>query len=94
MNRYAETAARISNMMEENGRTSIKFNFGLANEGVVLDSGCENGNGEWENYEVHELYSDMTADTNFGRTNLLEVVPDEDDWFTLEDCVKDVLEID
>ena len=33
----------------------------------------------------------MNADTNLGSLNLLQEVCDEDDWFTVEDAVKDVL---
>lgn len=90
----SDTASRIAEMMKEKGIQSINLcftdKFGLDNP-VVLDWGDKNHEGEWENYEIFTLYSSMTADTNLGHVNLLQSDKDEDDWYTLEDVVKDLL---
>lgn len=36
----------------------------------------------------------MNADTNIGSINILQDAADEDDLYTLEDAVKDALDID
>ena len=92
MVRLNETSDRIVGMMKSKGVDSVKFDFD--GHGIVLDSGGENGNGEWENYEVFTLYSSMNADTSIGSINILQDAPDEDDLYTLEDAVKDALDID
>lgn len=92
MVRLDETADRIVGMMKSKGVDSVKFNFD--GHGIVLDSGEENGNGEWENYEVFTLYSSMNADTSIGSINILQDIADEDDLYTIEDAVKDALDID
>lgn len=89
-----ETASRIAEMMRAKGIHSISLcftdKFGLDNP-VTLDDGHMNDDGEWENYEIFTLYSSMNADTNLGSINLLQEDKDEDDWYTLEDVVKDLL---
>ena len=94
MIRLNETADRIVNMMIERGVNSVDLRFrdkfGLDHP-IVLDSGDTDENGRWQNYEVFVLYSSMNADTNLGSINILQDAPDEDDLYTLEDAVKDVL---
>ena len=94
MVRLNETADRIVKMMNERGVNSVDLRFhdrfGLDHP-ITLDSGDTDENGEWQNYEVFVLYSSMNADTNLGSINILQDAADEDDLYTLEDAVKDIL---
>lgn len=94
MDKAQEIAQRIAYMMKGNGVSSIDVSFrdkfGIVYP-LVLSARSENGNGELENLEVFTLHVTMTADTNFGKTNLLEITKYEKDWHLLEISVKDVL---
>lgn len=91
MIRINETQARIAAKMLKAEEDYIQFE-NEDGEGVVLDSGKMSGViPEFCNYEVYGIYSDLTADTQFGKINLKEEVKDEDDWFTIEDLVDDYM---
>ena len=94
MIRLNETADRIVKMMSDRGVKSVDLRFhdkfGLDHP-ITLDSGDTDDSGEWQNYEVYTLYIDMTAQTNLGKIDVLKDAADEDDLYTLEDAVKDIL---
>lgn len=94
MVRLNETADRIVKMMSDRGVKSVDLRFhdkfGLDHP-ITLDSGDTDDSGEWQNYEVYTLYIDMTAQTNLGKIDVLKDAADEDDLYTLEDAVKDIL---
>jgi hypothetical protein len=94
MVRLNETADRIVKMMSDRGVKSVDLRFpdrfGLDHP-ITLDSGDTDDGGEWQNYEVYTLYIDMTAQTNLGKIDVLKDAADEDDLYTLEDAVKDIL---
>lgn len=85
MIRIDETQKRIINLMWEKGVDSLNL-VNKEGVGVVLDTADDT-----DNYEVRVIYSSLNADTNVGTINLVEEIVDEDDWFTLEDVVKDLL---
>ena len=66
------------------------FKFDENGEGVVLDT-CLGD----DNIEVYELYyvnGEMAAMTNTGILhNFDKVIKDDDDWYTLEDIIKDMI---
>ncbi len=44
-----------------------------------------------ENLRVYKLYSSLYADTNIGNVYLPNCVDDEDDIYTIEDVLRDIL---
>lgn len=90
MVRIEETQKRIIDRMNKYGVSSLN----LVNKeglGIVLDSCSDHPDTLWDNIEVKTIYSSLNADTNIGSINLVEEVLDEDDWYTLEDIVNDLV---
>ena len=81
-----ESIENIKLMVSENGGV-VSFS-----DTIVLDS-CDDEN----NLEVNEIIYRKGIDksifiaSRFGLYNAEEFITDEDDWFTLEDCVNDEL---
>lgn len=94
MTNSEKIAHRIAFMMKGNGLSTLNLSahdkFGFDHP-VILCGGSDNGNGDWENYEVYALHITMDADTNFGKVDLLEADGDENDWLVLEKVVKELL---
>lgn len=93
MNAIENTKNNIKKMIKEfdSDRKLIIFDDDNA---IVLDTCYVNNNGEeLENIEIYSIsiYDNVIfGETNFGCINLEKQIKDEDDWYTLEDIIKDM----
>lgn len=64
----------------------------MGGDGVVLDSVYPRSmDSKKRNIEILTVYNTLMADTPRGLINLVEQVVDEDDWYTIEDVVDDLI---
>lgn len=91
MNNIKETQGRICDKMAIMGFSSVDL-VNDDGDGVVLDSVYPRSMDKKErNIEILTVYNTLVADTPRGVINLVEQVVDEDDWYTIEDVVDDLI---
>ena len=92
MNTIKNIQSNIKEMIHE---FDAQRNLIVLNDDITLDTCYVNDDGEeLDNIEIFTIYNCngvLLSETNYGCINLEDQLKDEDDWYTLEDIVSDIV---
>lgn len=93
MNTIKNIQSNIKEMIHE---FDAQRNLIVLNDDITLDTCYVNDDGEeLDNIEIFTIYNCdgvLFGETNYGCIDLEDQLKDEDDWYTLEDIVSDIVQ--